>query len=167
MFFFLKKRHCFFPLLWRLALCLLSPTEYRTNHPKWEQFLIRAILIYLVLFFQQRLGQSKPLRAVHVEKGGGGGGGGRSSVRRARDFWSRSRGFDTGTRLGRCQKSWSPRSVSVWQNVKFSDGSLGSRLRHSRVAREDVKKSTKTKTTKKKKTKLIGRPICLEFHHIS
>ena len=40
------------------------------------------------------------------------------------------------------QKSWSPRSVSVWQHVKLSDVSLGTRSRDSLIADEDVTKQT-------------------------
>ena len=40
------------------------------------------------------------------------------------------------------QKSCSPHSVSVWQHVKLSDVSLGTRPRYSLVAEENVKKPT-------------------------
>ena len=42
------------------------------------------------------------------------------------------------------QKSWSPLSVSrVWQHIKLSDVSLGTRPQYSLVAEEDVKKPKK------------------------
>ena len=37
----------------------------------------------------------------------------------------------------------SPRSVSVWQQVKLSDVSLGTGLRYSLVAKKEFKKPTK------------------------
>ena len=41
------------------------------------------------------------------------------------------------------EKSRTSRSISVWQHVKFSDVSLGTRLRDSLVADEGVKKPSK------------------------
>ena len=63
--------------------------------------------------------------------------GGCSSVGRALDSWSKDMGSipagarsmlvrSTSVKCDRLrQKSWSPRSVSVWQHVKLSDFSLG------------------------------------------
>ena len=45
------------------------------------------------------------------------------------------------------QKSWSPHSVSVWQHVKLSYVSLGTRPRYSLVVDEDVKKPNKQTNT--------------------
>ena len=44
------------------------------------------------------------------------------------------------------QKPWYPRFVYVWQHVKFSNVSSGSRRRDSLVADEDVKKPTNQRT---------------------
>ena len=41
------------------------------------------------------------------------------------------------------EKTWSPALCRAWQHVKFSDVSLGTRLRYSLVVDEDVKKPTK------------------------
>ena len=48
------------------------------------------------------------------------------------------------------QKSWSPRSVSVWQHVELSDISLGTSLQDSLVAEEAVKKPTNQPILSKK-----------------
>ena len=63
---------------------------------------------------------------------GGGGGGGRGFDPRPDARWVLSVECD-----GQRQKSWSPRSVSVWQQIKLSDISLGTRPQDSLVADED------------------------------
>ena len=89
--------------------------------------------------------------------GGGGGGGGGGSVRRARDSWWGGPGFDpfcgcplptdwVGVSImwpGWDRSQGLPALSSVWQHVKLSDVSLGTRLRYSLVVDEDVKKPNK------------------------